>query len=100
MVHFYCVVLNCNKSFRNARNHHHFGISKDPDAPGRSSLINLTLRASFDFSIAAVRHVFAGAKKGKGGGGRKARKRERGKGAPDIGAGAFAFRTPLSQLIR
>ena len=69
MVHFYCVVLNCNKGFRNARNHHHFGISKDPDAPGRSSLINLTLRASFHFSIAAVRHVFAGAKKGKGGGG-------------------------------
>ena len=69
MVHFYCVVLNCNKSFRNARNHHHFGISKDPDAPGRSSLINLTLRASFDFSIAAVRHVFAGAKGGGGGGG-------------------------------
>ena len=70
MVHFYCVVLNCNKSFRNARNHHHFGISKDPDAPGRSSLINLTLGASFDFSIAAVCHVFAG-QKGEGGGGEK-----------------------------
>ena len=54
MVHFYCVVLNCNKSSRNARNLHHFGISKDLDAPGRSSLVILNFESVFRLLLFAM----------------------------------------------